>query len=407
MDTDENGYDIKRETDLAKLQSPWLQTFDELRNAMIKLSEWNIFKRIIIPGRGDEIAGRHVRLVCHYNMFIQNELEAFDSSYLRGSPHKFANNDETVMPGMLIAIRTMRKGEEAQFVIGSELMFGALGCAPRIPPNSDILLLVQIIECIEIGNENAIEELTPDERRKFSFVENKSNELFTRAKYEMESKRYSKAAQVLHSSINALECTNLVNEDEEKRQRNLLTTFYTKLCECYIEMSNWQRTCSMFNELHRLDNAKNNWKALLYNGMALQKLGEYDRSLVSLKSAQKLKPNDSLINKHLQICAEKKEKYDNEMRNMWRRSFNFVQKDAKPMPTKQNAITERMKYLIEQFCKSEKMTLPLEDLTKDDIKTFDDILAGNVLCKLSIRDGHNSGEKIYEIVKSVTDKQSK
>ena len=39
------------------------------------------------------------------------------------------------VPGMHVAVSTMKKGEKSRFIFRPEYYYGELGCAPRIPPN--------------------------------------------------------------------------------------------------------------------------------------------------------------------------------------------------------------------------------------------------------------------------------
>ena len=39
------------------------------------------------------------------------------------------------VPGMHVAVATMKKGEKSRFIFRPEYYYGKLGCPPRIPPN--------------------------------------------------------------------------------------------------------------------------------------------------------------------------------------------------------------------------------------------------------------------------------
>ena len=44
---------------------------------------------------------------------------------------------DSVIPGLAIGLRTMRKGELAQFLVNYQYGFGELGSPPRVPPKAE------------------------------------------------------------------------------------------------------------------------------------------------------------------------------------------------------------------------------------------------------------------------------
>ena len=76
----------------------------------------------------------------HYNAYVEYGYEPYDSSWLRGRPIRFRLNRSCVIPGLDIAIKTMKKGEHARFLIHPDLGYGKFGCPPRIPPGKLTIL---------------------------------------------------------------------------------------------------------------------------------------------------------------------------------------------------------------------------------------------------------------------------
>ena len=101
-------------------------------------------------------------------MFFEGETTAFD----------FSSNSTTLQMvdlilGLQIAAQSMKKKEEAQFIIDYKLMFGEMGCPPRIKPKADILLVAKLIDFVDTGDENACDSLPQEDRRKFSVLKEK------------------------------------------------------------------------------------------------------------------------------------------------------------------------------------------------------------------------------------------
>lgn len=71
----------------------------------------------------------------------------FDSSISRGTPATFPLNG--VIPGWTEGLQLMKEGGRAVFYIPSELAYGERGAAGAIPPNSDLIFYVELIQVIK------------------------------------------------------------------------------------------------------------------------------------------------------------------------------------------------------------------------------------------------------------------
>lgn len=382
------------------IQSPWRKSFDELRQNMIKVPDLNIYKRIMVQGTGEPLGDRRARLTYHYNFFFQFSEEAFDSSYLRRAKMVGYTHDGISLPGTLAALRTMRKGEEAQFVISYELMFGPLGSPPRVPAKADILMVAQLMNIEEVGDENAIESLPDENRKKFAYVEEKAEDVIKKAHDLYKQGRYSHACRNFHTVVSSLELCHLANQDEQDRQQAFLVKVYTQLMQCYIQMEDWKKACAMFNQLKGIKAAdiNKNFQAQLNNGIALGKLGEFSRALEFLRAAQRINPHNEAVNKELVAINKTKQKVEEQERDFWRKAYSIVDKRETAKPVAKEP-TDAFKEKIVDFLNNKQLdTYPLNRLTAEEIKCVDEILAQEVNCRLTI-DEMADGSKVCSIVK--------
>lgn len=79
--------------------SPWLQSFDKLKEQMAKLPNAAIFKRIMVDGSGDVMGRRKMRIQWSYSLFAEKEESSFDSSFMSSTNIKTNVWDE-MLPGL-------------------------------------------------------------------------------------------------------------------------------------------------------------------------------------------------------------------------------------------------------------------------------------------------------------------
>lgn len=60
----------------------------------------------------------------HYTAFLEHNDEPFDSTVLRGHPERKLLDAGEMLPGLNIAIKTMRLGETSRFLIQPQYAFG-------------------------------------------------------------------------------------------------------------------------------------------------------------------------------------------------------------------------------------------------------------------------------------------
>lgn len=317
-DNDDDDNELIAET----YMSPWLHSFEELRKLMNQLPDVPIFKRIIVPGTGDAIGETRVRIILHYNLFFESATEAFDSTCLQGRPLNGLFDEVIMIPGMALAIRTMCSGEEAQFVIDYSLMFGSVGCPPRIPPNADVLMTVKVLNIVDVGDGNAIAGLNAEDRKLYVNVKKTAIEMEKGVKDMFHRGRYENAIQTLHTIISPLQYCNVADEAENIDREAILIRLHSRLLDCLIKKQDWKKSCSVFNEINRLSNGNVDCKALTYNGIALQRLGEFDRAISNFKKAQRMDPHNSLVNRELKNTVQRKNEYEKYQRDFYKKMFS-------------------------------------------------------------------------------------
>ena len=57
-------------------------------------------------------------------------------------------DDNQLVPGMEIALKSMKKRERSHFLIDPSYAYGAMGCPPRIPGGAHIMAEIELLDFV-------------------------------------------------------------------------------------------------------------------------------------------------------------------------------------------------------------------------------------------------------------------
>ena len=109
---------------------------------------------ILQQGKGDVQVKTGDTITVHYTGTLINGVK-FDSSLDRGTPFSLTIGVGQVIRGWDQGIIGMRVGEQRKLTIPSQLAYGAVGAGGVIPPNADLIFVVDLIS---INNKGEVEE---------------------------------------------------------------------------------------------------------------------------------------------------------------------------------------------------------------------------------------------------------
>ncbi|XP_071944014.1 inactive peptidyl-prolyl cis-trans isomerase FKBP6-like [Antedon mediterranea] len=308
-------------------------SFEKLALKMEDISgDGGVRKKIIKHGLG-EVVSTDNSVKVHYNGFLEYSDEPYDSSRLRNRPQHFRLGSGEVIPGMDVAVSTMRKGELSQFLVSFEYAFGEKGVPPRIPQEATILFEIELIhfseDCIDdrLDKDATFKEVLTV----VNSLRQNGNDLFKAKIFPKAFSRYQKAHRLL-------EDVHLQNDDEEKEMKAMMLKVCLNMSLCSFKMGKAPRTVTFANKAIAIDDK--NAKAHFRKGQALITLGDFKRARVSLKSAQRLAPNDGDVIRELHKLEKASERFKGLEKDMCERMFR--PKDLKEAP-KESATREEPK----------------------------------------------------------------
>ncbi|XP_049290074.1 inactive peptidyl-prolyl cis-trans isomerase shutdown [Anopheles funestus] len=357
---DDYGSADEDEEKFKQFLTPWDRTFEELRQEMKPISD-QIYKRITKAGVGEELPD-NTEVTVDYNAFFEKEMKPFDSSTLRDKPFRMVLGSHNVLIGFMEAVKTMRVSEEAQFLISYQLLYGEVGCPPRIKPKADALFVIRVINASPAVDGGALAKLTENERRSYEMVKDRVSQIRQYAKDCFKRNLIQKAIVKYLEAVDTLQMCQLKNEAEQEEQQKTLIVIYTSLAVCYNHRDQPKDACRMVNALRNLCDVSKNAKILYQEGKALMKIGDYDRSRKCLLGAQKLEPHDENIQRTLKELNECSSKHQIEEKRIWTRAFGLVTSKEKEEPKEDTTLVEDIRKSMQVFLDDEKCsTLSLPD----------------------------------------------
>jgi len=272
-----------------------------------------IWRQIQYDGVGENPApGSTVRV--NYNAYFEYCEEPYDSTYMRRRQFEFRLGRCEVLPGLDFAVSVMKRRERAKFIISSDLLYGKLGCKPRIPANAWSLFIIELVSSIDCTLADELSKLSATEHNNTTFgsidadpngdgvsndggeqtivdfdkririsqtLRDMGNEEYAKNNLDKAIRNYAKAKQFLLKS-------KLLNEEQEKQHQQLLLKLYLNSAQCYLKLRNPERTIKNCNSALQID--PNNIKALYRISISHRMLQQFDQAKTQLTKAITIEP---------------------------------------------------------------------------------------------------------------------
>ena len=121
------------------MMNDWLS--DTINAQKVQTTESGLQYQIITAANGSKPAINDKVMVNYYGTLADGT--KFDSSFDRGKPTELGVNQ--VIPGWTEALQLMSVGSKWKLIIPSELAYGSQGAGAAIPPNTDIIFILELI----------------------------------------------------------------------------------------------------------------------------------------------------------------------------------------------------------------------------------------------------------------------
>lgn len=100
----------------------------------------------LIEGDGTEVR-KGALITAHYRGFLEDGTE-FDSSYNKGAPFETVLSSRKVIQGWFQGVRGMKVGGKRKLFVPSELGYGERQIGDKIPPHSNLIFEIELLEAL-------------------------------------------------------------------------------------------------------------------------------------------------------------------------------------------------------------------------------------------------------------------
>ena len=109
------------------------------------MSEELIIEDLVV-GEGTEVK-KGALITAHYRGFLEDGTE-FDSSYNKGKPFETVLSSRKVIQGWFLGLRGMKVGGKRKLFVPAELGYGERQIGDKIPPNSNLIFEIELLEAL-------------------------------------------------------------------------------------------------------------------------------------------------------------------------------------------------------------------------------------------------------------------
>ncbi len=128
----------------AKMQKIAQQYIDGELDIKIRNGQKGVKYMILEPGKGENI--RDANYVSHHFYCLMKDGTKFGSSYPNGEPYEVLVGERKVVQGWEQGLKNLKEGSKAVLFVPSNLAYGETGLEGKVPPNTELLFYVDVVE---------------------------------------------------------------------------------------------------------------------------------------------------------------------------------------------------------------------------------------------------------------------
>lgn len=280
----------RRYEKLGNFQQLTTNVDDQGKRLFEDISPNRVYKRCLVPGAGAPVTENSL-IIYNCALWIETGTEPFDSTWLRRNTNIADLSNDSILPGLYELLMTTKRGEWCEAIIMPEAAFGRLGAPPRIPANSIIFCLLELVKVVDkdrIAQLDFNPAASQESGTTFEDFYEASDEARKRGNYYFEQNQFRPALQRYKSGIRILEALTYKDEKEEVKARQLLVKLYNNCARAANRFGEPRFALVACKQAMLLEDRepKTYWNKLT----AWKRLGHLDRALGTARRAMQLFP---------------------------------------------------------------------------------------------------------------------
>ncbi len=262
-----------------------------MENDYILLTEdGGLKKRILVEGSG-ESPSDNLEVQVYYTGKLHSNGKEFDSTR-SGNPFRFILGEGSVIKGWDLGVKTMKKGEKAEFILAPEYAYGERGVS-SIPANSTLNFE---IELLDFGQKV---------KSKYDMDYPEIIALAKKAKEEgiklFQEKKFDDAILKFDEGDSYLEAIDKNQQTDESNE--LLVSLLLNISNCCNNLKLWDRTLSNVEKVLKI---KEHPRCYYFRGVAQTNLENFEKAREDLEKLRKLvAENEPGVNYLKNLIGEK------------------------------------------------------------------------------------------------------
>ncbi|KAL1436470.1 hypothetical protein MTO96_049701 [Rhipicephalus appendiculatus] len=260
-----------------------------------------VMKKILVHGSGHRVP-RYAMVDFHCTTYVRSSCrERVDCSSMCNPPFR-CYLKEAGVPGLQIALRSMRVGDECQVRVAPEYGYGDEGCGHRISPGAVLYFELALLDYVETQDDG---DMSTEECSKLPFNKlfkvcclkyRNANRFFAAKNYVAAERFYADAAKRLESAPES------ANDEQRNQRRELLIKVYHKRAYCGLKVHDQKMAVASCRCVLRLDPADP--RALYRCAVGLRELGEYEEAARMQRPVFDLKPRSEHVINELALLED-------------------------------------------------------------------------------------------------------
>lgn len=270
----------------------------EIENFISLTEDKGVRKRIISEGTGEQ-PSEGLEVQVYYTGKLQENGKVFDSTKA-GNPFRFILGEGSVIKGWDIGVKSMKKGEKAEFELTPDYAYGDRAISD-IPANSTLNFEIELLE------------FGPKTKSKYEMDYPELVALAKKLKEEgiksFQEKKFDEAILKFDEGFSYLEAIDKNNKTDESQE--LVVSLSLNLSNCFNNLKQYERTVKKIQTVLEI---KEHPRCFYFRGVAFANLENFEAAKADLEKLKTLvSPNEPGVTFLTNLIEEKsKEKQKRE-----------------------------------------------------------------------------------------------